>query len=175
MVLVAWGGEIMKDGNRRNHCGRKSYSRQGQGLKMLVALLTVVLLAAGCGSDGSSGDPEAALNAYADGINARSIDDVMAAFAEDARMVEHPLHPGVLDGKTEVRLGVVETVGLGRLDPDPYAISDVVVDGDTASWSYVWINRGGQEFCAVGNEIDVNDEGLIVEMRWGEDPGDCDG
>lgn len=66
------------------------------------------------------------------------------------------------------------TVSNSRRDPDAYSISDVVVDGDTVSWSYVWVRDTGQEFCAVGNELDVNDDGLIVELRWGDDPGECD-
>ena len=48
-----------------------------------------------------------------------------------------------------------------------------MVDGDTVSWSYVWINDDGREYCAFGNDIDVDDKGLIVELRWGDDPGEC--
>ena len=103
-----------------------------------------------------------------------SVDDLMAAFAEDARLIDHPQNPGELNGKAEIRIGVTQSVTFARVDPDPYSISDVVVDGDTVSWSYVWINDEGQEFCAAGNEIDVNDEGLIMELRWGEDQGECD-
>jgi ketosteroid isomerase-like protein len=142
-------------------------------MKKLAVVVAVLFLAAACGSDGgdSSGDPEAALNAYADGINANSVDQTMAAFAEDAVMVEHPLNPGELNGKEEVRRGVSDTVSSSRVDPDAYSVSAVAVDGETVSWSYVWVNDVNQEFCAAGNEIDVNDDGLIVELRWGEDPG----
>jgi hypothetical protein len=44
-----------------------------------------------------------------------------------------------------------------------------VAEGDTVSWSYVWVNNSDEEFCSDGNEIDVNSDGLIVELRWGED------
>ena len=118
-------------------------------------------------------EAEAALNAYADGINARSVDDVMAAFAEDSRMIGHPQNRGELKGKAAITAALRTTVTFARRDPDPYSISDVVVDGDTVSWSYVWINDEGEEFCAVGNEIDVDDGGLIEELRWGDDPGEC--
>lgn len=74
-------------------------------------------------------------------------------------------------GKTEIRVGVTRTVTFARVDPDPYSTSDVVVDGDTVSWSYVWINEEGKEFCATGNDLDVNNGGLIVELRWGV--GEC--
>ena len=97
----------------------------------------------------------------------------MAAFAEDSRLIDHPLHPGELNGKAQVRRGVVDTVTNSRVDPNPYSISDVVVKGDTVSWSYVWVNAGGSDFCAAGNEIDVNGDGLIVEVRWGDDQGEC--
>ena len=149
--------------------GHRSPMRLGLAL---AGLLIAVVVFAGCGDDDSGdatgSDPEAALDAYADGINARSVDDVMAAFAEEARLIDHPLNPGEWNGKTEIRRGVTQTVNRAREDPDPYSISDVVADGDTVSWSYGWINAQDQESCAAGNEIDVNDEGLIVELRWGE-------
>jgi len=139
-------------------------------------VVLALLVFAGCGDDDAdqAADPEAALDAYADGINANSVDDVMEAFAEDSRLIDHPLNPGVLNGKAEVRRGVSDTVTSSRIDPDAYSISDVEVDGDTVSWSYVWINDEDQDFCAAGNELDVNDEGLIVELRWSDDPGECD-
>jgi hypothetical protein len=142
-------------------------------MKKLAVVVAVLLLAAACGSDSdeSSGDPEAALNAYADGINANSVDQTMEAFAEDAVMVEHPLNPGELNGTEEVSRGVSDTVIRSREDPDAYLVSAVEVDGETVSWSYLWINVDNNEYCAVGNEIDVNDDGLIVELRWGQDPG----
>ncbi len=142
-----------------------------------AALLLVGIVLVGCGdSDGdeSSGGARVALDVWVDGINAHSVDDVMAAFADDSRLIDHPLNPGELSGKSEVRRGVADTVGSSRRDPDAYSVSDVVVDGDTVSWSYVWIRDTGEEFCAAGNEIDVNDEGLIVELRWGENPGICE-
>ena len=136
-----------------------------------AAVIGVLLLATACGSDGddSSGDPEAALNAYAEGINAGSVDDVMATFAKDAVLVDHPLHPGELNGTAEIRVAMTETVTFARVDPDPYSVSDVVVDGDTVSWSYLWINDADEEFCGA-IEGDTSDE-LFTEMRWGEDPG----
>ena len=141
--------------------------------KSLVGFAVVALAATACSDDDTEqGDPEAALNTYADGINANSVDDAMAAFAEDSRMIDHPLHAGELSGKEEIKVGVSETVGFARADPDPYAISDVVAEGDTVSWSYVWVNDEGEEFCAEGNEIDVDGDGLIVELRWGD--GDCE-
>jgi len=154
---------------------KKSNPRVSRLSRPGVVFALIVLGALGlasCGDD-DAGDPEAALNAYADGINANSVDDVMAAFAEDSLLIDHPLNPGQLSGKAAVRRGVADTVTSSRVDPDPYSISDVGVDGDTVSWSYVWVNDEGQEFCAAGNEIDVNDEGLIVELRWGDDPGEC--
>ena len=130
---------------------------------------------AGCGDDDSEqGDPGEALNTYAAGINTNSVDDAMAAFAVDSRMIDHPLNPGELNGKVQIRRGVSDSVESSRVGPDPYAISDVVVEGDTVSWSYVWFNIDDDEFCGEGNEIDVNSDGLIVESRWPEDPGDCD-
>jgi hypothetical protein len=138
-------------------------------------LLVILIALAGCGDDDSEqGDPEAALNTYAAGINTNSTDDAMAAFAVDSRMIDHPLNPGELNGKEQIRRGVSDSVESSRVDPDPYAISDVVVEGDTVSWSYVWFNIDDDEFCGEGNEIDANSDGLIVEFRWPEDPGDCD-
>jgi hypothetical protein len=150
-------------------------NQRGIRVSRLGVVLALIMLGAlglaSCGDDGEAGDPEVALNANADGINANSVDDVMAAFAEDPLLIDHPLNPGQLSGKAEVRRGVSDTVTSSRVDP--YAISDVAVDADTVSWSYVWVNDEGQEFCAARNEIDVNDEGLIEELRWGEDPGEC--
>jgi hypothetical protein len=139
------------------------------------AAFTLVVAACSDDDDAEQGDPEAALNIYVAGINAHSVDDAMAAFAEDARMIDHPLHPGELNGKQAIKVGVSETVNFSRVDPDPYAISDVVAEGDTVSWSYVWFNESDQEFCSDGNELNVNSDGLIVEYRWPEDSGeDCD-
>ena len=155
--------------------GRSRVSSPRRMWLATAVLLLVGIVLAGCGdSDESSDDARAALDAWVDGINAHSVDDVMAAFADDSRLIDHPLNPGELSGKTEIRRGVAETVGNARRDPDAYSVSDVVVVGDTVSWSYVWIRDTGEEFCAEGNELDVNDDGLIVELRWGEDPGDCD-
>jgi hypothetical protein len=160
--------------NKNDQPGRVYRTPIRWGVAGAVMLVAVIVLA-GCGDDDTDQmGPEAALNTFADGINANSVDDAMAAFAEQSRMIDHPLHPGELHGKAEVRRGVTQTVSFARVDPDPYSISDVVVDGDTVSWSYVWINDDDEEFCADGNEIDVNDDGLIVELRWGDDPGECD-
>jgi hypothetical protein len=143
--------------------------------KSLVGFAAFALVLAACGDDDAEqGDPEAALNTYADGINANSTDDAMAAFAEDSRMIDHPQYPGELNGKEEIRRGVSSSVTNSRVDPDPYATSDVVAEGDTVSWSYVWFNDADEEFCGEGSEIDANSDGLIVEFRWPEDPGDCD-
>jgi hypothetical protein len=149
--------------------------RSPMRLRGAAGLLVALIVLAGCGDDDADqADPEVALNTYADGINANSVDDAMAAFAEDSRMIDHPLNPGELNGKAQIRRGVAETVNNSQVDPDPYSISDVVVDGDTVSWSYVWFSEDGDEFCGFGNEIDVNNEGLIAEFRWPEDPANCD-
>lgn len=142
-------------------------------MKVLAVVAAVLLLAAACGSDGddSSGDPEAALNAYVDAVNDKSLDDAMAVFAEEAVLVDHPLNPGELTGKDEIVRGMTVTVNSAREDPDAYAVSAVEVDGETVSWSYVWVNTEAEEYCSAGNEADVDDDGLIVEMRWGDDPG----
>jgi hypothetical protein len=143
--------------------------------KSLVGFAAFALVVAACSDDDTEqGDPTAALNIYVAGINANSIDDTMAAFAEDSVMIDHPLFPGELNGKAAIRRGVSSTVTSSRVDPDPLAISDVVAEGDTVSWSYVWFNDSDEEFCTDGNELNVNSDGLIVEMRWPEDPGeDC--
>jgi hypothetical protein len=142
--------------------------------KSLVGFAALALVAAACSDDDDKqSDPETALNTYANGINAASVDDAMAAFAEDSRMIGRPLHPRELNGKEEIRLGVSETVNFARADPDPYIISDVVTEDDTVSWSYVWFNNDGEQFCSNGNEIDANTDGLIVDLRWGQNE-DCD-
>ena len=150
--------------------------RSPMRFRVAAGVLVAILVLAGCGDDDADqgADPEAGLNAWVDGINANSVDDVMNAFAEDSRLIDHPSHPGELNGKAEIRRGVTDTVTNSRVDPDPYSISDVAVDGATLSWSYVWVRDTGQEFCAAGNELDVNDQGLIVELRWSNDPGECD-
>lgn len=166
---------MLKTKRHAEQLGRATRSPIRGAFLLGVFIVVGMVNLTACGDDDSGqADPGAALDAYADGVNARSVDDVMAAFAEDARLIDHPLNPGELNGKAEVRRGVTQSVTFARVDPDPYSISDVVVDGDTVSWSYVWINDEGQEFCAAGNEIDVNDEGLIVELRWGNEPGECD-
>jgi hypothetical protein len=144
--------------------------------KSLAGFAAFALVVAACSDDDAEqGDPEAALNTYVAAINAHSLDDAMAAFAEDSKMIDHPLHPGELNGKPAIKVGVSETVNFSRVDPDPLTISNVVAEGDTVSWSYVWFNDSDEEFCTDGTELDVNSDGLIVEMRWPEDPGeDCD-
>jgi hypothetical protein len=109
-----------------------------------------------------------------DGIDSRSVDDTMAAFAEDSRPIDHPQQPGVSTGKAEIRRGVSVTVRNSLSHSDPYSVSDVVIDGDTVSSSYLWLRDNGERYCAAGNEIDAIDGGLIVELGWGEDPGLCD-
>ena len=139
-----------------------------------LVVFAVLFGLAACSDDDSSADAEATLTAYADGVNDRSVDEAMAVFAETSSMIDHPLHPGELSGKDEIRMAVAETVTFARVDPEPYSVSDVDADGDTVSFSYVWINDVGEEYCGFENEIEVDSEGLIVEFRYGDTGGLCE-
>ncbi len=41
-----------------------------------------------------------------------------SSFAEDAPLIDHPLNPGVSNGKAEIRIGITQTVTFARVDPD---------------------------------------------------------
>ena len=101
-----------------------------------VCAVAMVLIGA-CGGDGA--DPGETIQAYIDAYNARDIDAVMAVFADDAVIRNHPF-ASVTEGAQAIRVLQSDDIeAAGR--NDAYAISNLAVSGDTVTWNHVWNER----------------------------------
>lgn len=122
-----------------------------------VVCALAVLLTGACGGDDA--DPGETIQAYIDAYNARDIDAVMALFADDAVITDHPF-AGVTEGTEAIRTLHVRDVEAAGGD-DAYQISDLQVSGNTVTWNHVWNER----CTGIGNEATVMD-GAIVSWQF---------
>jgi hypothetical protein len=111
------------------------------------------------------------LAAYADAVNARDLDAVMALFDVDVTITGHPGDgtPGSpARGLAEVRALEALTIQRAGAD-DAYHASDIDVSGNVMTWSHRF--HGNAHTCVGTDEI-VVESGKIV--RWDYSPVECD-
>jgi hypothetical protein len=109
--------------------------------------------------------------AYADAVNARDGDAVMALFDVEVTITGHPLDgtPGSPAlGLAEARALEALTIQLAVAD-DAYQASDIDVSGNVVTWSHLF---HGQAHTCVGTDEIVVESGKIV--RWDYSPIECD-
>jgi hypothetical protein len=124
---------------------------------MIGALLLAVLAIGACGGDDA--DPGETVQAYIDAYNIRDIDAVMAVFADDAVITNHPFASRI-EGAEAIRSLQVDDFQAAGSD-NAYEISDLEVSGDTVTWNHVWLDR----CTGTGNEA-VVENGKIVSWEF---------
>ena len=130
-------------------------------MRRLLAILGIGLVMLGaCG--GGAANPEETVHAYINAYNAADVDGIVDLFAEDAVIRGHP--GGSFSGSAQIR-ELHEEEADGTVT---YAISNVVVDGNSVSWDHVWSGEDNGEpfeFCVNGHVADV-EEGKITFWQW---------
>jgi len=132
---------------------------------VLVAVLVMVVAA--CGS--SDADPAAVLADYQEARNSGDVDAVMAFYAEDAVVEDHPLDSdGVATGVLEIR-GFEGQVPRIQGTTGGIEYTDIAVSGNTVTFNTTFFNGDGDCFGAAGLVVTVEEEKIT---RWVYGPGD---
>ena len=142
-------------------------------LPWLAATLMVIVLAgllAACGGDDDEAqDPAAVVAAYEEARTAGDVDAMIALFAEDAVMLDHPRDD---DGTADVEeIRALETEIAGVQVNTSY--TKVTVDGNTATFRQELTVDDGECYGGDGQKITV-ENGLITEWDWGENSQPCE-
>jgi ketosteroid isomerase-like protein len=134
-------------------------------------VMALVLTAVGCSS--SSEDPESVLRAYEAARNSGETDAVMALYAEDAVVENHPLDT------TSPATGVLEIRGYEGQVPSIQGstggteYTELEVSGNTVTFNHAFVNDDGTCFGGTGNQVTVDDDKITLFV-WGvEDPTQC--
>ncbi len=143
--------------------------------RAFVATISAVLILGACGGDAT---PDEVLVDLQNVRNSGDVDAVMALYAEDAVVENHPLD-APLDAD-EVATGVDEIRSLEAQVPGIQGstggieFTDLVVSGNTVTFKSTFFNEEGDCFSGAGNEVTVED-GKITLFVWGqeEDPSLC--
>ena len=128
-----------------------------QSLRVLAMLVLALLLIGACSADGA--DPGETVQAYIDGYNDRDIDAVMAVFATDAVITNHPFAL-VTEGAAAIRELQIQDIEAAGGD-NAYVVSDLEVSGDSVVWNHTWNNT----CVGTGNEAIV-ESGKIVSWDF---------
>ena len=115
-------------------------------------------------------DPAATVEGMVAAYNTGNIDTLMAFFAEQSAIAAHPFNP-LVEGREELRRVLTED-RTAAAEVDPYAISNVRVDGDTVTWDHVWVNAAGESWCAEGHSA-VVDRSWITSWDFAPNPHLC--
>jgi ketosteroid isomerase-like protein len=122
---------------------------------------------------GNEADPAGVLADYQEARNSGDVDAVLAFYAEDAVVKDHPRDDdGIANGVDEIRsleAPVPEIQGsAGGIE-----FTDMVVSGDTVTFNHKFFIADGACFGGLGGQITVED-GKITLYDWGpEDPSQC--
>ncbi len=129
------------------------------------------LLLAAC--SGNSADPAAVLVDYQDARNSGDVDAVMAFYAEDAVVKDHPLGgDGIANGVDEIR-SLEARVPMLQGSTGGIEFTDMVVSGNTVTFNHKFFNASGGCFGGLGGKVTVED-GKITLYDWGpQDPSQC--
>ncbi len=131
----------------------------------------LALFLGACG--GNDSNPTAVLTDYQDARNALDVDAVMALYADDAVLRDHPLdNDGIATGVAEIRVVEAKVPGsqgpTGRIE-----FIDTTVSGNTVTFNHRFMNNSGDCFGGAGDQVTVED-GRITLYDWGvDDPSQC--
>lgn len=129
-----------------------------------IAIAVVATMAlAGCSSqdaDEGTTDGAGTIESYISAYNDGDLDAVMTHFTQDSVIVGHPTD---FDPQAD-DIYSIERLHKEDLQFDQtYAISNIVVNGDTVMWNSVW----GEDGCVEGHSAVVED-GTILTWTWGQ-------
>ena len=129
------------------------------------------LLLGACGSNDA--DPSAVLADYQDTRNSGNVDALMAFYATDAAVRDHPLDgDGIAKGVDEIRFLEAQVPGI-QGSAGGIEFVDLVVSGSTVTFNHRFFNAEGDCFGGIRGQLTVED-GKITLYDWGpEDPTQC--
>ncbi len=139
---------------------------------VVAGVLVAVLVLAGCSDDDSGdatdSDPAAVLAAYKEARNAGDVDAVMAFYAEDAVVENHPGDDdGVATGVSEIRILEAQVPGI-QGSTGGIEFTDLVVSGNTVTFKETFMHKDGDCFSSTGNEVTVEDDKITLYV-WGDE------
>lgn len=136
-----------------------------------IAVACLALLASACSGAAATPGPEDVVQSYVDTYNADDLDGLMDLFAEDAVLTGHPFGPARAEGLDAIR-SVQAADRAAAAAESPYEISDVEVTDNTVTWDHVWTSGDGEDWCAEGNAVVVED-GKIVSYEFPANARPC--
>ena len=148
-------------------------------LRTVAPMLVMILIVAACSS--SDDDPATVLADYVEARNSGDVDAVMALYAEDAVVNDHPLDPdGVATGADAIR-ALEEQVPAVQGSGDGIELVDMEVSGNTVLFSSRFFygadgtRSGGSAGCAgsVRNSVTVEDAKITLWDPGSESPTMC--
>jgi len=141
------------------------------GMAATFVVIGFALLLAAC--SGNDADPAAVLADYEDARNSGDVDAVMAFYAEDAVVKDHPRDgDAIANGVDEIRALEAQVPGI-QGSAGGIEFTDLVVSGNTVTFNHKFFNASGGCFGGLGGEVTVKD-GKITLYDWGpQDPSQC--
>jgi hypothetical protein len=140
-------------------------------------VLAAMLIVAACGDDdgdGDDGDPAALLADYEGTRNAGDVDALMALYADDAVVTNHPADTdNTATGVDEIR-ALESDVPTFQRPEDATEFVNVQVSGDRVTFGNIFFHDTGECFSGSGHEVTVQDDKITL-YAWGpEDPSLCE-
>jgi ketosteroid isomerase-like protein len=152
----------------------KELARGGKTLmkiRLVVAVvMTVALVAAGCSSE--SDDPAAVLAAYETARNSGDVDAVMALYADNAVVENHPLANTTREGTAEIRALETQVPAI-QGSTGGIEFTDTVVSGNSVTANYAFFNVDGECFGGKDTEVSVEDDKITLYVWGPSDPSQC--
>ena len=151
-------------------------------MRVIVGIATAIaLLAIGCSSE--SEDPADVMSDYEAARNSGDVDAVMALYAENAVVKDHPLHPNttsVVTGIDEIR-ALEEQVPAIQGSGDGIEFLDMQVSGNTVTFNTRFFYgadgtaSSGIAGCAGGkdHQVTVEDDKITLYVGGFQDPIQC--
>jgi hypothetical protein len=139
---------------------------------LTAIVMALVLTAVGCSS--SSEDPESVLRAHEAARNSGDVDAVMALYAEDAVVEDHPLDSDeVATGVAEIRR--YELQFPAAIDPTGgIEYTELEVSDNTVTFNHKFVNTDGDCFGGTGDQVTVENDKITL-YNWGtDDPSQCE-
>ncbi len=139
--------------------------------RAFVATISAVLILGACGGDAT---PDEVLVDLQNVRNSGDVDAVMALYAEDAVVRDHPLDAdGIATGVDEIRFLEAQVPGI-QGSTGGIEFRDMTVSGSTVTFNTKFLNAEGDCFGGMGHQVTVED-GKITLADWGpDDPSQCE-